>query len=105
MLVLPIVLAYVISALNYVYEVMPPCPTRLRHTQRAVDRVLARALWVPRNMARARLWMPVAGGGFGFPYLYSRMCLRHVLGYLRAMDSHSVLVRENARALRSHPNH
>ena len=48
--------------------------------------------------------MPVAGGGFGFPHLYSRMRLRHVQGYLRAMDWCSVLVRENVRALR-HPNH
>ena len=31
-LVLRMVLAYVISALNYVYEAMPPRPTRLRHT-------------------------------------------------------------------------
>ena len=37
-LILRIVLAYVISALNYVYEAMPPYPTRLRRGQRAVDR-------------------------------------------------------------------
>ena len=103
-LVLRIVLAYVVSALDYVYEAMPPCPTRLRRTQRAVDRVLTRALRVPRNVPRALLWMPVAGGGFGFPHLYSRMRLWHVQGFLKAMDSHSVLVRENACALR-HPDH
>ena len=103
-LVLRIVLAYVVSTLDYVYEAMPPCPTRLLHTQRAVDRVLTRAPWVPRNVPRALLWMPVAGGGFGFPHLYSRMRLRHVQGFLRAMDSRSVLVRENVRTLR-HPNH
>ena len=59
---------------------------------------------MPRNVPRALLWMAVAGGGFGFPHMYSRMCLRHILGYLRAMNSRSVLVRENVRALR-HPNH
>ena len=31
-LVLRIVLAYIISALDYVYEAMPPCPTRLCRT-------------------------------------------------------------------------
>ena len=98
-LVLRIVLAYVVSALNYIYDAMPPCPTRLRRTQRAVDRVLTRALRVPRNVPRALLWMPVPSGGFGFPHLYSRMRLRHVRGYLRAMDSRSVLVRENVQAL------
>ena len=41
-LVLRIVLAYVVSALDYVYKAMPPCPTRLRRTQRAVDGVLTR---------------------------------------------------------------
>ena len=102
-LVLRIVLAYVISALDYVYDAMPPCPTHLRHTQRAVDRVLTRALRVPRNVPRALLWMPVTSGGFGFPHLYSRMRLWHVEGYLRAVDSRSVLVRENVRAL-SHPD-
>ena len=103
-LVLRIVLAYVVSALDYVYEAMPPCPTRLCHTQRAMDRVLTRALRVPRDVPRALLWMPVAGGGFGFPHLYSRVGLRDVHGFLRAMDSRSVLVRENVRALR-HPDH
>ena len=48
--------------------------------------------------------MHVAGGGFGVPHLYNRMCLRHVLGYLRVMDSRSVLVHEKVRAL-SHPDH
>ena len=33
--------------------------------------------------------MLVAGWGFGFPHLYSRMCLRHILWYLKAMDSRS----------------
>ena len=42
--------------------------------------------------------------GFGLPHLYNRMRLRHVQGFLRAMDSRSVLVRENIRALR-HPDH
>ena len=68
-LVLRIVLAYVVSALDYVYDAMPPCPTHLRHTQRAVDRILTRALRVPRNVPRALLWMPVASGGLGFPHL------------------------------------
>ena len=103
-LVLLIILAYVVSALDYVYEAMPPCPMRLRRTQRAPDRVLTKVLWVPRNVPRALLWMPVAGGGFGFPHLYSRMRLRHVQGFLRAMDSRSILVRKNVRALR-HPDH
>ena len=102
-LVLRIVLAYVVSALDYVYDAMPPCPTHLRHTQRAVDRVLTRALRVPRNVPRALLWIPATSGGFGFPHLYSRMRLRHVQGYLRAMDSRSVLVRENVPVL-SHPD-
>ena len=102
-LVLRILLAYVISALDYVYEAMPPCPTRLRRTQQAVDRVLTRAPRVPRNVPRALLWMPVAGGGFGFPHLYSRMRLRHVQGFLSAMDSRIVLVRENVCAL-LHPD-
>ena len=59
---------------------------------------------MPHNVPRALLWMPVAGGGFGFSQPYSRMCLRHILGYLRAKDSRSVLVREKVRAL-SQPNH
>ena len=54
--------------------------------------------------AQGPLWMQAAGGGFGFPHLYSRMQLRHVQGYLRAMDLRSVLVRENVRAL-SHTDH
>ena len=103
-LVLHIVLAYVILALDYVSEAMPPCAMRLRRTQRAVDRVLTRVLRVLRNVPKALLWMPVAGGGFGFPHLHSRMRLRHVQGYLRAMDSRSVLGRENVCALRQ-PNH
>ena len=83
---------------------MPPCPTHLRRMQRAVGRVPTRALRVPRNVPRALLWMPVASRGFGFPQLYSRMRLRHVEAFVRAMDSRSVLVRENVRALR-HPDH
>ena len=59
-LALRIVLAYVVSALKYVYDAMPSCPTRLRHTQRAVDTVLTRALRVLRNVPRALLWMPVS---------------------------------------------
>ena len=104
MLVLRIVLAYVVSALDYVYEALPPCLTRLRRTQRAVDRVLTSALQVPRNVPTALMWMPVTVRGFGFPHMYSRMRLRHVQGFLRAMDSCSVLVRENVRALR-HRDH
>ena len=42
----------------------------------------------------------VAGWGLGFPHLYSRMRLRHVQGFLRAMDSGSALVCEDVRALR-----
>ena len=49
-LVVRIVLACVVSALDYIYEAMPPCPTCLRRTQRAVDRVLTQALRVPRNV-------------------------------------------------------
>ena len=41
---LRIVLVYVVSAVDYVNEAMPPCPARLRRTQRAVDMVLTRAL-------------------------------------------------------------
>ena len=58
-LVLRIILAYLISALDYVYKAMPLCPTRLRRTQRAVERVLTLALRVPRNGPKALLWMPV----------------------------------------------
>ena len=104
MLLLRIFLPYLVSALDYVYGAMPTRPTHHRRSQRAVDMVLSRALRVLRNVPKALLWMPVAGGGFGFPHLYSRMLLRHVQGYLRAMDSRSVLVREDLRALR-HPNH
>ena len=68
-----------------------------------MDRVPTRALRLPRNVPRALTWMPVTSRGFGFPHLYRRMRLRHVQGYLRAMDSRSVLVRENVRAL-SHPD-
>ena len=100
LLVLRIVLAYVVSALDYVYEAMPPCPMCLCRAQRAVDGVLTSALRVPRNVPRALRWMPVAGAGFGFPHLYSRMRLRHKQGFLGAMDSRSVLVRENVRAPR-----
>ena len=100
MLNLRIVLAYVVSALDYVYNATPPCPTRFRRTSRAEDRVLTGALQVPRNVPRALLWMPFAGGGFSFPHLYSPMCPRHVQGFLRAMDSRGVLVPENAHALR-----
>ena len=89
-----IVLAYAVSARYYVYEAMPPCPTCIHRRQRAVDRVLARAV----------LWMSVDGGGLGFPHLYSRMRLRHVLGFFWAMDSRSVLVRENVSTLR-HRDH
>ena len=102
-LVLRILLAYVVSALDYVYDAMPPCPTRLGHTQRALYRVLTRALRVPGNVPRALMWMLVPSGGFGLSRLYSRMRLRHVQGYIGAMDSRSVLVRENVRAL-SHPD-
>ena len=77
-LVLRIVLAYVVLPLDYDYEAMPPCPPCLRRTWRAVDKVLTRALRVPRNVPRALLWMPVAGGGFAFPHQYSRMRHRHV---------------------------
>ena len=94
-LVLRIVLAYMVSALDYVYGAMPPCLTRLRRTHRVVDMVLTRALWVPRNVPRALLRMLVASGGFGFPHEYSRMRLRHVQGFLRAMELRGVLVREN----------
>ena len=66
-LVLRIVLTDVISAVDYVYEALPPCPTRLRRKERAVGWVLTGALQVPRNVPRAVLWMPVAVGGFGFP--------------------------------------
>ena len=103
-LVLRIILAYVISALDYVYVTMPPCPTHVRRTLRTADKVLTRALRMPRNVPKALLWRPVAGRGFGFPHLHSRTCLRHVLGYLRAMDSRSVLVCENV-CTRSPPNH
>ena len=98
-LVLRIVLAYVVSALDYVYDAMPLCPTRLRRTQRALDRVLTRALRVPRNVPRALLWMPVPSRGFRFPRMYSQMRLRPIQGYLRAMDSRSALASENVRAL------
>ena len=60
-LVLRIVLVYVVAALGYVYEAMPPCPTSLGRTQRVVDRVLTRALQVPRNVPWALMWMPVSG--------------------------------------------
>ena len=92
--------AYVVSALDYVYEAMPPCPTRLRRTQRVVDKVLTRALRVPRHVPGPLLWMPVASGGFGFPHLYNRLRLRHVQGLLGAMDSRSVLV-----CAPRHPDH
>ena len=76
--VLRIGLAYVVSTLDDVYEAMPQCPTRLRRTQRAAERVLSTALRVPQNVPRALLWMPVTGGSFGFPHLYIHMRLRHV---------------------------
>ena len=61
LLTLRIVLAYVVSAMDYVYEAMPPYPTRLRHTQRAVNSVSTRAPRVPRNVPPA-LWMPPPAG-------------------------------------------
>ena len=51
-----------------------------------VDKVLTRVLRVPRNVPWPLLLMPVAGGGFGFPHLYSRMRLRHVQGFLLSME-------------------
>ena len=99
-LVLRIIIAHVISPVDYVYEAMPPCPPRLRHTHWAVDTVLTRALQVPWNVPRALLWMPVAGGRFGFPHLCGRMRFGHAQAFLRANDSRCVLVRENVRALR-----
>ena len=84
-----------VYALDYIYEAMPSHPQRLRKVERALDRILTCALRVPRNMPHALLWTSLNRGGFGVPHLYTRMCLRHVRGFLRAMDSRSVLVREN----------
>ena len=80
------------------------CPTRLCRTQRALDKVLTRALRVPRKVPGALRCMRVAGEGFGFPHLYSRMSIRHVQVFRKAMDSRSVPGLENMCALRQ-PDH
>ena len=41
-----VVLAFIVSALDYVYEAMPPYPQRLHKVQRVLNRVLTRALRV-----------------------------------------------------------
>ena len=78
LLVLRVLLAFMVSALDYVYTVMPPHRQRPREVQRALDRVLTRALRVPHNVRLASLWTPPNHSGFGIPYLYTRMRPRHV---------------------------
>ena len=100
-LVLRIVLAYVVSALDYVYKAMPPCPTRLRSTQSAVDKVptaagAAERAHGPSVDARCRR-------GLRLPPPVQTDAPPACQGFLTAMDSRSVFVRENARALR-HPD-
>ena len=86
-LVLRIVHTYIMFALDYVYKAMPSCPTRLRRTQGAADRVLTRAVRVPRNVPRALLLMPVAGGRFSSPHLYSRSEVPHSHGFAQRARS------------------
>ena len=42
---------------------------------------------------------PLDRSGFGIPHLYTRMRLRHVRGFLYAVDSRTVIVRENVCTL------
>ena len=51
-----VVLAFVVSVLDYMYEAMLPHPQQLRRVQSALDRVPMRALRVPCNVPRALLW-------------------------------------------------
>ena len=67
LLVLRVVLTFGVFALDYVQEAMPLHPQRLRKVQRAVDRVLTRALRVPRTMPYTLLWIPLDRDEFGIP--------------------------------------
>ena len=97
-MVLRIILAFVVSVLAYVYEAMALCLKRLRKVQHAIDHVLTRTLRVPHNVPQALVWTLQARSG-RIRHLYTRMCLEDVRGRLRAMDSPSIIVRENVRAL------
>ena len=63
--------------------------------------VLTRALWVFRNVPRMLLQTLLDRGKFGIPHLYTHMCQRHVRGFLRTIESQSVIIRKNVIALRS----
>ena len=81
-----------VSALDYVYEAMPPPPPTAAAQGLAGPH--AHSAGAPQCPPRT-LWTPLDRGRCGIPHLYTRMRLRHVQGFLRAMDSQGVIIREN----------
>ena len=102
-LALRIVLGFGVARLDYVFDAMPVAPDRLRESQRAVDNALLASLQLPRSAARALLYTPLPGGGFGFPHLADRSAVRFVSGLLRLLDCRSVLAVRLTRWLFDRP--
>ena len=93
---LRVVLAFVVSALDYVYEA-----TRSGCTRSGGRRTgsLCTPCWCPATCPVRSRWTLLGPCGFGVPHLCTCMYLRHVREFLRAMDYRSMIVRENVRAL------
>ena len=95
LLVLRIVLALAVSALDCIDEAMPLCLKLLHAVHRAMDGVLTRhPTRSQQRAAGAIVDPPLDRGGFGVPHLFSSMRrrtrMRHIWGFLGTMDSRSI---------------
>lgn len=102
-LALRIVLQFGIAKLDYVYEAMPPVPSQLSALQREVDVTALAALKLPKSMPKALLYAPLRARGFGVTHLATRLGLRYVLGFFKALNSRNALIKSSTRWLFLHP--
>ena len=61
------VLAFIVSALDYVYAAKLPHAHRLRKAKSGLDKVVMCALQARGKVSREMLWTPLSQGSFAYP--------------------------------------
>ena len=97
LLTLRLLLVYVLSTIDSVFEAMPPVEAWLSSAQTLVHRVAPTSPGIRQHLPRAVLYGAPQTLGFCVPLLFLRSKLRYLKGPFKGINSRSILTRETAR--------
>ena len=93
-LTLRVMLAFVVSSLDYKLAIVPTSDVVVHPLQRLLQQIIRSALGVPNWFPSAFLTLPLRWGGLGVPVLHLRLLYHRLLHTVQASQCRSVLTRE-----------